>query len=57
MTKRKSRNYECHCLYCLKPIEAYKRSQKFCCERHRNAYNERRRKFSRILAGIRTLER
>jgi protein-arginine kinase activator protein McsA len=46
-----ARKYERWCLKCGVAFMAFHRHQKFCCPRHANAYNERRRKLARVLKG------
>lgn len=47
-----ARNYDCWCKKCGLYFKGFKRTQKFCCARHRDSYNERRRKLERSLRRV-----
>lgn len=45
--KTHKRNYEGWCLKCGAWFAAFHPGDKFCCKKHRNSYNERRRQLAR----------
>lgn len=55
--KPHAKHFERHCLFCGAAFMSKHKDSKFCSRNHAHCYSSRLRAFTRILAGIRTVER